>query len=288
MPSVRQPAVAGGFYPADPGELRAVVDGHLQAARDGAVPGQVADAISPDEGAGGTTGRHTALRAVIAPHAGYVYSGSTAALAYRLIAERADQIRRVVLLGPCHQVAVRGLALPGVEALATPLGEVPVDGDLARQAAELPQVIDSPQAHAHEHSLEVHLPFLQRVLPSGFSVLPLAVGHAPATDIAEVLASTVTSPDTLLVVSSDLSHYHPYDEAVAVDRATCEQILRLEQPLHPEQACGAFPVSGLLAHARTESWRARLLGRCTSGDTAGDRRRVVGYASLAFLAVSGS
>lgn len=266
MMPVRRPAVAGTFYPADPAELAGMVRGQL------------------DEAARRLLAQGLASRppvAIIAPHAGYVYSGSTAALAYALIGRYAEAIRRVVLLGPTHRMAVRGLATSGASAFATPLGEVAVDDLRQHDVSRLPQVIESPEAHAYEHSLEVHLPFLQTVLGQ-FTLVPLAVGVAAPEEVSAVIDELCVDPSTLLVVSSDLSHYLPYARARAVDEATVAQMLRLEGPLSHEQACGATPVNGLLLNARRRGRVPRLLGMCNSGDTAGDRHRVVGYAAVVF------
>ena len=268
MPAVRAAAVAGTFYPADPAALRRTVAELLDVAR----------RRLPDPPA-----NRSPIAALLLPHAGYAYSGSTAALGYAALARdrAAEGVRRVVLLGPTHRVAIDGLALPGVAAFATPLGEVaitPVPSDLR---ATLPQLVEHRAAHALEHALEVHLPFLQVVLPHAL-VLPLAVGRAAPDVVAAVLDALVDGPETLVVISSDLSHYHPHDEAEVRDRATVAQIRRLQPPLTHEQACGATPANGLLALAQRRGWEATLLGRCTSGDTAGDRRRVVGYAAVAF------
>jgi AmmeMemoRadiSam system protein B len=218
-----------------------------------------------------------APKALICPHAGYVYSGRTAGRAYAWLADAADAIRRVVLLGPCHRVAINGVAIPSAEAMATPLGEVPID-EAARRTPGL-QVSDA--AHAAEHSLEVQLPFLQSVLKE-FSVIPLAVGHASPEQVAEILDHLWGGPETLIVVSSDLSHYLPYRDAQAVDTATTRKILALEPPLHHQQACGATPINGLLLAAKRRGLRPQLIELCNSGDTAGDRSRVVGYAAIAF------
>jgi AmmeMemoRadiSam system protein B len=220
-------------------------------------------------------------KALLLPHAGYIYSGSTAALGYAALERGRDTIRRVVLLGPTHRVWTDGVVLPGVDTLGTPLGEVRV----ARVGPELdglPQVGVSPEAHAAEHSLEVHLPFLQMVLDD-VEVVPLAVGRAEPGEVAEVLDALWGGAETAIVVSSDLSHYLSYDAAERVDEATVEQMLRLDLPLTHDQACGATPANGLLLAARRHGLVPRLLARCSSGDTAGDRRRVVGYAALAFL-----
>jgi len=256
----RPPAVAGMFYPGDPAVLARDVDDALAAARPVAGP---------------------APKALIAPHAGYVYSGPVAANAYAALEPVRDTIRRVVLLGPCHRVAVRGLALPSADAFDTPLGRVPVDRTAVAALAGLPQVVVSGAAHAQEHSLEVQLPFLQRVLRD-FSIVPLAVGDAAADEVAEVLDRLWGGPETLILVSSDLSHYHRYDDAVQIDRATADAILALDPALDHEQACGATPIAGLLIVARRRGLAPELLDLRNSGDTAGDRRRVVGYAAFVF------
>lgn len=258
MTTVRPAAVAGTFYPAAAGELATMVDGLL-------------DAVRPGE----------PVKAMVLPHAGYVYSGSTAALGYAALRAGGAAITRVLLLGPTHRVRVRGLALPGVDELATPLGRVPVAADLVVRALELPGVVVAPLVHAAEHSLEVHLPFLQRCLPQA-SVLPLAVGEAAPAMVARVLDALWGGPETLIVVSSDLSHYHPYQQANLIDARTIEQVLALAGPISHEQACGATPLNGLLVAASGHGLRPRLLGHCNSGDTAGDRQRVVGYAAIAF------
>jgi AmmeMemoRadiSam system protein B/AmmeMemoRadiSam system protein A len=258
---VRPPAVAGSFYPRDPHALAQAVQGFLREAP------AAAGARWP--------------KALIVPHAGYVYSGSTAAHAFAQLAPGRGTIRKVVLLGPVHRVPVRGLALPGVEAFETPLGRLPVDAEGQRLAAALPQVVISPRAHAMEHSLEVQLPFLQQVL-GGFSLLPLAVGDATPEQVAEVLDKVWGGDETVIVISSDLSHYLPDAAARQVDGATVAAMLRLQPTLDHEQACGATPVNGLLLAAPRHGLAPRLLKLCNSGDTAGDRSRVVGYASLAF------
>jgi hypothetical protein len=232
--------------------------------------------------AGARRASHVAPKALIAPHAGYVYSGPIAASAYASLEPVRDTIRRVVLLGPCHRVAVRGLALPSADAFDTPLGRVPVDRDAVAALAGLPQVVVSAAAHAQEHSLEVQLPFLQRMLRE-FAIVPLAVGDATAAEVAEVLDRLWGGPETLVLVSSDLSHYRRYDEAVRIDRATADAVLALDPVLDHEQACGATPIAGLVMVARRRGLAPRLLDLRNSGDTAGDRRRVVGYAAFAFL-----
>lgn len=263
MHQVRQPAVAGAFYPGQGPVLSKDVMALLAAARPGTDPAA------------------TAPKAIIVPHAGYVYSGATAALAYARLASARATIRRVVLLGPVHRVPVRGLALPGVDSFATPLGNIEVDQDAVAAIASWRQVVVSPAAHALEHSLEVQLPFLQSVLDD-FKLVPLAVGDATPAEVAQVLETAWGGEETLIVISSDLSHFLPYRTAQAVDQATAQSILAMDSSLTHEQACGGTPVNGLLLAARQRRLQPELLGLCNSGDTAGDKGRVVGYASFAF------
>ncbi|MEW6132755.1 MAG: AmmeMemoRadiSam system protein B [Pseudomonadota bacterium] len=262
MNHVRKPAMAGYFYPADPVLLRDEL-GRLLAA----VP-EAPEASAPP-------------KALIVPHAGYVYSGPIAASGYARIIPAAGKIRRVVLLGPAHRVAVRGLALPDATGLASPLGEVMLDPQAIEALADLPQIVASEAAHALEHSLEVHLPFLQTVL-GDFRLVPLVVGYATPDEVAEVLERLWGGPETLIVISSDLSHYLPYDAARQKDAASVARMLHLDPVLDHEQACGATPVNGLLKLAHRRGLTAELLDLRNSGDTAGDRSRVVGYAALAF------
>jgi AmmeMemoRadiSam system protein B len=258
--SVRRPAVAGLFYPAEPDSLSQTVDEMLAT-----VP----------------SAQTAVPKAIIAPHAGYVYSGPIAASAYALLKRARDTIDRVVLLGPTHRVAVRGLALPSVDRFATPLGDVEIDKDAVGALRALEQVVVSDEAHALEHSLEVHLPFLQTVLGK-FRLVPLAVGHTEPEDVAAVLDRVWGGPETLIVVSSDLSHYLSYREARSIDRATCEAILELRSDIDHDHACGATPVCGLALAARRRRMKPELLDLRNSGDTAGDKSRVVGYSAFAF------
>ena len=261
LAATRPAAVAGMFYPADARTLARQVD-------------RLLDAVAPGEAA-------RAPKLLVVPHAGYVYSGAVAAQAYALLAPWREQVVRVVLLGPTHRVPVRGLAVPTVSAFDTPLGRIELDTGAIARLAELPQVTRSDAVHAQEHSLEVQLPFLQRTL-GAFKLLPLAVGDASAAEVAEVLESVWGGDETLVVISTDLSHYLPYAEARARDRATVERILRLDPALEHDQACGATPLAGALLAARAHGLVPRLLDLRNSGDIAGDRSRVVGYCALAF------
>lgn len=257
--TTRPAAVAGHFYPGEGKTLADTVSSLLGVAQLGPPP-----------------------KAIVAPHAGYVYSGPIAASAYARLKPQAGHIARVVLLGPTHRVAVRGLATPGAAAFATPLGVVPLDQEALQGIADLPQVVASPAAHAMEHSLEVHLPFLQTVLGE-FKLVPLAVGDATREEVAEVLERLWGGEETLIVVSSDLSHYLPYEAAKRVDGATAKAILALEARVNHEQACGATALNGLLVVAQRRGLAVELLDLRNSGDTAGDRSRVVGYGAFAFF-----
>ena len=255
MDTTRQAAVAGSFYPADKLVLEASVDELLHAAH--------TDRKAP--------------RALIVPHAGYIYSGPVAAAGYACLPNRATPFNRVVLLGPAHHVAFRGLAASSAAAFATPLGDVQLDQDAIRGLAALPQVRFLDEAHQLEHSLEVQLPFLQRLLDD-FSLVPLVVGEATAKEVFAVLETLCNTPDTLVVVSSDLSHYHSYTTAARMDRETSDHIERLEYELiEYDHACGRTPVSGLLYYAKAHGMTVTTLDLRNSGDTAGPKDRVVGY-----------
>ena len=265
-PDVRPPAVASLFYPGDARTLAGEIAGYLE--RTGDAP------IAPGF-----------PKAVIVPHAGFVYSGPVAASAYDRLRPARGIVRRVVILGPCHRVPVHGLALPQARAFDTPLGRIPVDGEAIASVRGLPQVVESAATHAEEHALEVQLPFLQRVLGE-FSLVPLVVGDAAPEKVAEVLERLWGGPETLIVISSDLSHYHSYERARAIDAATVQAILGLDAGISHEQACGATPVAGMLIAARRKGLAAELLDCRNSGDTAGDKTRVVGYASFALASES--
>lgn len=247
--NVRKSAVAGMFYPDDPVELRRMVEGFLAKAKPGSHP-----------------------KAIIAPHAGYVYSGPIAASVYKRI--NPEKISRVVLIGPSHHVPLRGLATSGASVWRTPLGDVAVD-----QAAG---VSINDAAHEQEHSLEVQVPFLQVVLGE-FTLIPLVVGEASALEVAEVLASLWGGPETLFVISSDLSHYEKYKAACAMDMVAAKAIVNLDtRGLDYDNACGLAPICGLLHLAEKKKMRAELVDLRNSGDTAGSHDSVVGYGGFAF------
>ncbi len=258
-PDIRPAAVAGLFYPRDSSELRAVVRQLLVE----------------------NPAQETTAKALIVPHAGYVYSGPIAARAYNAIRAAAGAVRRVVLLGPAHRVALHGLALPTVGYFHTPLGDVTLDPEADALLEGLPQVGYSDHAHQLEHSLEVHLPFLQTVL-TAFTLVPLVVGWAQPDEVAEVLEMLWGGKETLVIVSSDLSHYHPSDTARRLDTATAQRIENLQIPIDEQQACGAIPINGLLTLARVRRLRVQRLDLRNSSDTAGTPERVVGYGSWTF------
>ena len=263
MQGTRPAAVAGFFYPDDPSELRRMVDGYLlDAAR---APG----ALDPPP------------KAIIAPHAGYPYSGPIAGSAFEPFRPLAGKVERVVLLGPSHRVAFRGMALPAARAFATPFGEIEVDLAAAERLLELPGVRVDPRPHAEEHSLEVELPFLHQVL-GDFLLVPIVVGDAAPAEVAAALREVWGGEETRLVISSDLSHYLPYDAARRADGATAREIEILAAHLRGEQACGAAPINGLLEEARRRGMAARAVDLRNSGDTAGSRDRVVGYGAFLF------
>jgi len=248
------------FYPGDARSLSAEVDELL---------GSV-DAPAPRLGY---------PKALVVPHAGYIYSGGVAARAYDELAAARGLVKRVVLLGPTHRVAIRGLAAPSVQAFATPLGEVRIDQQGIAAVRDLPQVVINDRAHALEHSLEVQLPFLQKVL-GDFALVPFAVGAATTPEVAQVLERLWGGAETLVVISTDLSHYHAYQQARAIDGATIERIAAFATDLDHEEACGATPLNGLLAFSRQKNLSLKLLAACNSGDTAGGKDQVVGYSSF--------
>ena len=255
---VRTAAVAGSFYPGDSNELSATVAQLMQAAK------------------------HTgsAAKAIIAPHAGYIYSGAIAAEAYSAVAANAANIKRVVLLGPAHRLGFNGVATPASESFETPLGLIELDSAALASLTKFTFVGELPQAHALEHSLEVHLPFLQTLLPD-FKLVPLVVGDASAEEVATLLELLWGGDETLIVVSSDLSHFHPYELAQQTDSATTRLIEQLDCHLTGEQACGCRPINGLLLLVKQKGLQVTTLCLANSGDTAGSKDRVVGYGAYA-------
>lgn len=254
---VRPPAVAGLFYPDEPYELRAVVQRYLDAAPHGG----------------------ERPKALIVPHAGYSYSGPTAAAAYRHLLGLDPPLRRVVLAGPSHRAQLRGVALPDATAFGTPLGEVPLDAECAALLSAMPGVSVDNLPHRAEHSLEVQLPFLQVVL-GHFSLVPLAVGDTDPVTVAEILEACWGGAETLIVISTDLSHFLDYDTARALDSATARSIVDGATDFGGEQACGCRALNGLMRVARRRRLRVEALDLRNSGDTSGDRDRVVGYGAF--------
>jgi AmmeMemoRadiSam system protein B len=251
----RQPAVAGSFYPANPEKLHLMLDQFLN---DAAIPEKIP-------------------KAIIVPHAGYIYSGPIAASAYAGLKKAHDRITRVVLIGPSHRVAFRGLAVSRSETFTTPLGNVLVDLAAVQTIVKLPFVEYIEQAHTYEHSLEVHLPFLQEVLDN-FEIVPIVAGEASPEQVSQVLEALWGGDETLIVISSDLSHYHDYASAQQMDKSTSLIIEHLQyERLAADSACGKVPVSGLLKLAREKSLSISTIDLRNSGDTAGDKVRVVGY-----------
>ena len=260
MMQVKTPVVAGLFYPGTAQELRVAVDRYLRAA-------QARDDRRP--------------HALIAPHAGYRYSGPIAATAYATLRPWADEIRRVVVLAPSHRVPFHGIATSSADFFQTPLGEIPVDRTAVEALGSLAGVVPLDAAFAEEHALEVQLPFLQTVL-GDFRLVPLIVGDADAAQVSDVIEA-VLAPDTLIVVSSDLSHYLDYQGCQRRDRATSGHIEAMQADhIGPYDACGAYPIRGLLETAQRHGWRVRTLDLRNSGDTSGDRARVVGYGAYEF------
>lgn len=259
---IRQPAVAGMFYPDDPAELRKVVNSYLRAAKS-SVP--------------------SLPKALIAPHAGYVYSGPIAGSAYVHLLEGKQTIRHVVLIGPSHRFSFQGIAVSRMDAFASPLGPVPLNRAAIDQVTALPQVCVSEEAHAEEHSLEVQLPFLQMVLGE-FQLTPLAVGNASDQDVAGVIDALWNGKETAVVISSDLTHYLDYATAQKIDLKTSAAIEALRpEDIATDDACGAIPIRGFLRVARKRGLQAKVVDLRNSGDTAGSRDRVVGYGAYLFI-----
>ena len=270
---VRPPAVAGSFYPEEPSALRSMVEACLAQARQArGTRGAAPRAETPPP---------SRPKAVIAPHAGYIFSGPIAGSAYGAVSDGLEGIERVVLLGPSHFVPFAGLALPRAEAFQTPLGLVPVDAEARGAILRAAHVVTADAPHAREHSLEVQLPFLQVLLGDEVPVLPIVSGDATAPQVTAALERVWGGDETLIIISSDLSHYLDYARARAVDAATAKSILARAAELDADQACGHVAINGLLHAARLRHLNVRLLDLRNSGDTQPDRSRVVGYGAFA-------
>ncbi len=268
---VRQPAVAGAFYPGNRDALLAEIDRAF------------ADSVRPEwkEATPSTPGPPP--RALIVPHAGYVYSGAVAASAFSLLSPHRHAIRRVVLLGPSHRVFLNGIGVTSADAWDTPLGRVPIDDSARSTVLAVAWVRVDDRAHAPEHSLEVELPFLQTVLDD-FVLLPLVVGDATDTQVADTIDIVWDGPDTVVVVSTDLSHYLPHDEAMRRDTRTADAIVANHpSAIAGEDACGNRGLRGLLVAARRRDLDVRRIDLRNSGDTAGNTERVVGYGAFAIF-----
>lgn len=253
----RMPAVAGSFYPASPATLNTELGGFFAATR---------------------TSEEMTAKALIVPHAGYYYSGAIAAHAYARLKNNA--IERVILLGPSHRVFLQGCAVPGYDLFTTPLGDIRVDRQNCQRLCQAGLAQQLDQAHRQEHALEVQLPFLQYRLTNDFQILPITVGEATPTQVGKVLTALADLPDSLIVISTDLSHYHPYAQARALDRDTISRIIDFNPNIKPEDACGCYALNGLLHFAQALNWRIKLLKHANSGDINHNKNEVVGYASF--------
>ena len=270
--NIRPPAVASMFYPGGTAELRKSVHKYLSNA-------------GTEEDPKLKKGETAELRTLIVPHAGYIYSGKIAACAYQLLLENQKRFKHVLLLGPAHRVWLEGAAFPEADAFETPLGEIALDKELKEKIlAEFSWISVSDRAHAEEHCLEVQLPFLQETLGE-FKLLPLVVGDAKTELLATLIQQFSEDTETLIVISTDLSHFHDYQTARDIDGRTANAIELLEQNrISTEDACGAYPLRGALLAASQNQWNVHRLGLCNSGDTSGDRGRVVGYGAWAMTA----
>lgn len=265
--STRAPAVSGLFYNDSPISLRRQVLEFLAAA-------------SSAEDRSAT--KNSELKAVVVPHAGYIYSGPVAAFAYKEIQKEAAHFKKIVLIGPSHHVPFQGVAVPKMNTFATPLGSVSVDLSLKQIALNFSFVIENDEPHRKEHSLEVQLPFLQVALKK-FSILPIVIGQASATDLTQLLYKLCTEKDVLIVISSDLSHYLPYNIAQKRDLNTIDHILHFEpEKIEYDDACGRQGIQAFLHYAQSKKLIPILFNYKNSGDTAGDKSQVVGYCSIGF------
>lgn len=261
--TVRPPAIAGVFYPGDPKALAETIERLLSSAPVTKLP-------------------EARLKALIVPHAGYPYSGVTAATAYQQLKAIQARVERVVILGPAHRVAFSGFALPDCSAFRTPLGDAMIDTALAERISVMPTLLQSASAHKEEHSLEVHIPFIQACSPHA-TILPILVGDVKPEQVSKLLELIFTVDGTFVIISSDLSHFLTYEAAQKKDSDTADHIVALEAVLKGDQACGCRPVNGMLLYCQQQGWQTTLLDLRNSGDTAGDRQRVVGYGAFAVL-----
>ena len=269
--STRPPAVASMFYPGDFEELRNEVLSYLNGSIcKKNVSAQNNDVISD-------------IRALIVPHAGYIYSGEIAACAYRLLLQNRKKYKRVLILGPAHRVWISGAAFPSAEIFETPLGKIKLDKILMKKIVKkLSWISVNDEAHSQEHCIEVQLPFLQETLED-FLLIPMVVGETKTEQIAEVINQFIEDEETLIVISTDLRHFNDYETATTNDLRTANAIEHLElENLYSEDACGVYPLRGFLSVAKKKEWDVYRLGLCNSGDTSGDRHRVVGYGAWAF------
>ncbi len=290
MTTLRPAAVAGTFYPNDPHQLANDVDALIAQALKQLYPATVSPtpysqakpSIAVIDGGSSSSDLIASTlfpKVLIVPHAGYIYSGAIAAIAYAQCWAKRECIKRVVLLGPAHRIHLEGIACSGVEAFSTPLGWIKVDEAAEEMIKDFPPVWVCKEAHQFEHSVEVQLPFIQRVFPNAQCV-PLVVGDTSPADIAHVLETLWGGDETLILISSDLSHFLPYTAACQKDRLTSEAILNLNETISPDQACGCMPLNGLLHLAKKKALQPKVLDLRNSGDTAGDKNRVVGYGSF--------
>lgn len=271
MTSVRAPAVAGSFYPGNPSELSSTLNHLIDRAQTTQTTCENMQLIC-------------CARAFIIPHAGYQYSGETAASAYAMIKANKNQFKKALIIGPCHRVWIESIALPRSDYFATPLGNIKLDKKTIEAIGHLGVATYSDTAHQEEHSIEVHLPFLQACLNDDIEIIPVAVGQASYADVAKIIEMLWDKKNCLMIISSDLSHFHHYDEANAIDEKTNQLIQSLNyKRLNQQMACGCTGIQALLKVAKAKSLSARLIKHCNSGDIYGDKSRVVGYGSYAIV-----
>jgi len=260
----RQASVAGSFYPKNPAQLKKTLTNLFNANEDLNIDFQ------------------TPVKAIIAPHAGYIYSGPIAAKAYSLVSTCIKGKNKITIIGPSHFVPFNGIALSTAEFFETPLGKIKVDHHAYELINRIPEVIYLDEAHAREHSIEVHLPFIQ-YLKKDVRIIPLAVGQTSYQKVAKVLEKFCEEKDNLIIISSDLSHYHAYGYAQKYDLQTALKIENYKcSQLGPNEACGYLAIAGLLKMAKDRKYKIKRIDLCNSGDTSGSKDTVVGYGSWFF------